>query len=259
MSGQVLSRLPWRKFAAEFIGTAVLLFFGLSLVIVMFGAGNPVAKLLPDVRVRMIASGFLFGCVGGSIAISHVGKYSGAHINPMVTLVFWLFGKLESPVALGYVLAQLAGGIAGCLPLLAWGPLGRSISFGATVPGEGYTTWDAILGEALTTFGLVTVLCLFIGFRHLRQFTPAVIPVLYAIMVPLEAPVSGTSTNPARSLGPAVISGEWHGWWIYWLGPFLGTLACALFFSRLKYRIEEARLYYFEAQPRRIPRKGQVA
>ena len=52
----------------------------------MFGAGNPVATLLRDVRVRIVASGFLFGCVGGAIAISHVGKYSGAHINPRITL-----------------------------------------------------------------------------------------------------------------------------------------------------------------------------
>ena len=61
--------------------------------------------------------------------------------------------------------------------------------------------------------------------RRLRPFTPALFPVLYAVMVYLEAPVSGTSTNPARSLGPAIVSGSWHGWWISWAGPFVGTLA----------------------------------
>lgn len=100
----------------------------------------------------------------------------------------------------------------GCLPLLVWGSMGRSIHFGATVPGSGYSNTAAFLGEAITTFGLISALCVFIGLRPLRRFTPAMIPFLYALMVPLEALISGTSTNPARSLGPSVISGQWDGW-----------------------------------------------
>ena len=73
----------------------------------------------------------------------------------------------------------------------------------------------ALLGEVITTFTMVLLLIIFIGFRQIRQFTPYMFPVLYAIMVPLEADISGISTNPARSLGPAVISGQWDGFWIY--------------------------------------------
>ena len=68
------------------------------------------------------------------------------------------------------------------------------------------------MGE-IVRFGLVATLCIFLGFRHLRRFMPFVIPFLYAVMVPLEAPISGTSTNPARTFGPALISGQWDGWW----------------------------------------------
>jgi len=67
-----------------------------------------------------------------------------------------------------------------------------------------------------------------------------------------EAPLSGTSTNPARSLGPAIISGEWQGWWIYWVGPMIGTLAGILAFSFLAKRIEVAKLYHFESDRRRF-------
>jgi aquaporin Z len=77
-------------------------------------------------------------------------------------------------------------------------------------------------------------------------------PFLYALMVPLEAVISGTSTNPARSLGPSVISGEWNGWWIYWLGPILGTLAAIALFSFLGMKVEEAKLYHFESDQRKI-------
>jgi aquaporin Z len=71
-----------------------------------------------------------------------------------------------------------------------------------------------------------------------------------------EAPISGTSTNPARSFGPAIISGVWQGWWIYWVGPLLGTLAAILACSFLAQRIEVAKLYHFESDRRRLFRGG---
>jgi aquaporin Z len=145
------------------------------------------------------------------------------------------------------------------LPLLAWGAMGRSIQYGATAPGPGYSIAGAILGEVATTFGLIATLCIFIGLRPLRRFTPAVIPVLYAIMVPLEAVVSGTSTNPARSFGPAVISGQWDAWWIYWIGPIAGTMAAICLFSFLGMKVEEARLYHFESEQRKVFRAVKPA
>jgi aquaporin Z len=72
------------------------------------------------------------------------------------------------------------------------------------------------------------------------------IPFLYAIMVPLEAAISGTSTNPARTLGPAVVSGVWDGWWIYWVGPAIGAVVATLVMSLVATRIEVAKLYYFD-------------
>jgi aquaporin Z len=196
----------WHLYLSEFIGTALLLLSGLSLVIFMYGEGNIVTQYIPNLRVRQVISGFVWGCFGASIALSPVGKVSGAHINPAVTLAFRLFGKIDLRTSIGYILAQITGGIVGCLPLIAWGAMGKSIEYGATVPGQGYSTLTVLMGEVITTFCLVGGLILFIGFRNLRQYTPAMIPFLYGIMVPLEADISGTSTNPARSIGPAVIS-----------------------------------------------------
>jgi aquaporin Z len=253
-----------KLFFSELVGTALLVGIGVSIVILNFGAGSPVAILLPDSGVRRLVTGFLFGVVGGSIAVSPVGKVSGAHINPVVTLAFWTKRKMTTGHASGYVMAQLSGAVLGAWPLLGWGLMGKSIDFGATCPGSGYTAWQAMLGETVTTFGLIVGIFMFIGHRRLRSYTPLLFPFLYAAMVYLEAPVSGTSTNPARSLGPSLVSGNWHGWWVYWIGPLIGTLlALAVHrFSPLNwFEVEVAKLYHFEHDPHgvfalRNPRAG---
>lgn len=237
---------PWRILVSELIGTALLVFFGLSLVILMFGAGNPFAPVFPNETLRRLITGFLFGTTGALIALSPIGKVSGAHINPIVSMAFWLMGKLDSRITLGYVLAQLAGACLGVLPLLAWGSMGQSMAYGATLPGEGYSLLVVLLGEVITTFLMVALLAMFLGFRRIRPYTPALFPFLYALMVCVEAPISGTSTNPARSFGPALLSGQWQEWWIYWIGPLIGSLVACLACSFLAKRIEVAKVYHFE-------------
>jgi aquaporin Z len=247
--------LPWQVFVSELVGTAVLVLVGLSLVIFMFGDGSPVEGVLPDEGWRRLITGFLFGTTGALIALSPVGVRSGAHINPVVTLAFRLMGKLDLRTTLGYVVAQLSGAILGAVPLLAWGAMGRSVAFGATLPGEGYAIETVLLGEVITTFAMVTGLCLLLGFRQTRRFTPAMFPFLYAVMVYAESPISGTSTNPARSLGPAIVSGQWHGWWIYWVGPLIGSIAACLVCSFLAKRITVAKLYHFDSDRDRLFRR----
>lgn len=251
----------WTLFLAEFAGTALLVAVGVSIVILDFGQGSPVAALLPDPGLRRLITGFLFGTTGACIAISPVGKTSGAHINPVVTLAFWVKGKMTAPHALGYVVAQLAGGIAGALPLMAWGHMGASIDFGGTFPGTGFTVLQATLGEVVTTFGLIAGLFLFLGHTRLRTYTPLLFPFLYAVMVYLEAPVSGTSTNPARSIGPSLVASNWHGWWIYWLGPLLGTFV-ALGLSQIswlrRFEIEVAKIYHFDHDPHGVFRPSRA-
>jgi aquaporin Z len=111
------------------------------------------------------------------------------------------------------------------------------------------------LGEVVTTFAMVSLLTIFLAFRKIRPFTPALFPPLYSLMVWVEAPISGTSTNPARSLGPALLSGQWQGWWIFWVGPILGTLLALAACSLLAKRIEVAKLYHFDSDRDRLFRR----
>ncbi len=261
-------RPGWWLWLSELVGTGVLVGVGLSVVIVDTSPSGPLAPLVSH-GGRLALTGFLFGCVGALVAVSPVGMVSGAHLNPIVTLAFVLRGRMRPWLAAGYVLAQLAGAVTGAAPLLLWGRMGREVDFGATLPGPGVGAGLALLGEAGTSAALITLLLVFVGTRPLRRWTPLLFPPLYALMVFLEASVSGTSTNPARSLGPAVMSGAWRAWWVYWVGPVAGCLA-GVGLTRLHalrgLEVDIAKVYHFEhdrhgllhrrADPRRGARPG---
>jgi aquaporin Z len=237
----------FRLFLAEAVGTALLLFFGLSFVIFNWGEGSIVAKTIPSEAARKLLTGFLFGTVGCLVTISPVGKISGAHINPAVSIAFWLRGKMKTGVMIGYIISQMIGAILGCLPLLLWGKQGSSIQFGITKPGETGIV-DAFVGEVLVTSCLIFYLYMFIGSKKLRNYTPFGIPVLYSLLTWAEASYSGCSTNPARSFGPALVSRIFSGYWLYWIAPLVGVLITTAIFRirRLHhvYHMHAARVSY---------------
>ena len=239
----------WKLFVAEAVGMGLLLFFGISIVIFNWGEGSIVAKLIPSESARKVLTGFLFGSVGCLITISPVGKISGAHINPAVTLAFWLRGKIKADTMVGYILSQLIGGIIGTIPLLLWGKQGKSLQYGMTLPGEAGVT-AAVIGEITATACLIIYLYLFIGTKRLRNYTPYGIPVLYAILTWAEAALSGCSTNPARSFAPALIAGNFTDHWIYWIAPAVGVIIVSLFFRWRRinriYKMESARVSYHD-------------
>ncbi len=229
-----------------------MLAVGGSFVILDFAPTSPVTHWIVSAAVRRALTGFLFGSTGGLIALSWVGKNSGAHINPVVTVAFWLQRKLPARLALMYIAAQCAGAIAGAGLLSLWGPWARATHDAATVPGP-LGSGVAVAGETAATFCLIVGLFVFLGHHAWRHYTPALFPPLYALLVWLEAPLSGTSTNPARTLGPDVIAHLWTGWWVYLAGPLLGTVIGWIVLNRLlpwlHGEITVAKLYHFAHDP----------
>ena len=245
-------RTSWSLYLAEYVGTALLLIGGLSAVIVVISPTSPVDALgLPGWLARGIAGG-LFGLTGTAVTLSRFGRHSGAHLNPAMSLAFLIEGRISPSHAVWYVVSQCLGAITGAAVVLAWGPLGRPLTFGATTPHAGVAPWAAVALEATCTVVLVATVFVFLGHPRLKKFTPWTMGPMYAVMVSLEAPWTGTSTNPARSLGPAVATGTWRDFWVYLVGPAIGAavgVGLARTLSAEEHRIDQARIAPHPAAP----------
>ena len=218
-------RLHWFEYGAELLGTAFLVFAGVIAVVFVFGTGLPLAQILPDTSTRRLITSILFAGSGALVAISPLGKLSGGHIIPVVSLAFWIQGKMHHFDLGGYALGQLLGAIIGSLlVVLVWREHAASVGYGTTVPGAGYPLWIVFLAEVSMTFLLVLSIFIFVSSHRLIRWTTLMVWILVSVMVWLEAPISGTRLNPARSFGPALVSWSWRYHWLYWVAPSLGAL-----------------------------------
>ena len=218
----------WPEYGAEFVGTAWNVFVGLSAVVFNMAPGMPGGRLVPDMSLRLLVTGLIFAGSGSLYTISPWGRLSGSHINPSVTLAFWFCGKVRGHDLLGYLAAQFLGGTLGALLIaLVWRGHAVDVGNGRTLPGVGWTAGAAFFVEFVMTFAYVLGILCFVSRPRLLNWTPLMNWIVVAGLVWLAAPISGTSLNPARSFGPALVSGQWHAQWIYMLAPPLGAMLAA--------------------------------
>jgi MIP family channel proteins len=156
-----------------------------------------------------------------TVMVASTGHLSGAHFNPAVTLAFAVirhFPLREVPV---YVGSQLAGAAAGALTLqVMFGPVAN---LGATVPSG--SAWQAVGIEILLTAVLMFVITsVATDTRAVGEMAAIAIGATVALDALWAGPITGASMNPARSFGPALVSGEWHDHWVYWVGPSMGAM-----------------------------------
>jgi aquaporin Z len=158
--------------------------------------------------------------------ILFMGKISGAHLNPVVSLAFALRRDFPWSRVPGYVVAQLVGATLACVFLVA--VLGHVGGLGANQPGPGVTGWQAVLFEALLTMGLVsTILGTASGAQNVGALS-ALAVAAYIILAGLWAsPISGASMNPARSFGPDLVALHFANYWVYLIGPTVGAVLAA--------------------------------
>jgi aquaporin Z len=201
----------YRRLFAELLGTFML-------VLVAAGGGVLHAKGQISLSAAVVAPGLMVMAI-----ILFMGAVSGAHLNPVVSIAFALRGDFSWKRVPGYVGAQLLGTSLACLFLLA--VFGRVGHLGATLPGPGYRAWQAFLVEIALTATLVSVI---LGTASSAQNVGTIgalgVGGYIALAGLWAAPVSGASMNPARSFGPALVSGDWSAYWVYLSGPLIGAL-----------------------------------
>ena len=198
-------RLEYRRLFSELLGTFML-------VLVAAGGGILHAKGQISVTAAVVAPGLMVMAI-----ILFMGAISGAHLNPVVSLAFAVRGDFKWRRVPGYIIVQLVGATLACLFLLAvFGNVGH---LGATLPGAGYEDWQAFLMEiALTGVLLSVILGTASAAQNVGTLGALGVGGYIALAGLWSAPVSGTSMNPARSFGPALVSGDWTAYWVYVAG-----------------------------------------
>lgn len=215
----------WVEWFCELAGTAALLLGGLSAICLDFSTGSPVASVLPSHSARLLLTGLLFAGTGSLVALSPLGRRSGAHLNPAVTLAFTLRRHLHPCDVAGYVVAQTAGAfLATALVRWSWGARARSVKLGVTQPGHGIHTVAAAGIEAVMTSMLVFGILIMVSSPRSARWTPLYNWILVALLVWQGAGWTGTSLNPVRSLAPATLLPDTAHLWAYMVGPLAGAV-----------------------------------
>ncbi|WP_413493203.1 aquaporin Z [Shewanella baltica] len=214
-----------QKMAAEFLGT---------LWLVLGGCGSAViAAAFPEVGIGLLGVAFAFGLTVLTMAFA-IGHISGCHLNPAVSFGLWAGGRFPAAELLPYIIAQVAGGIAGAgiLYLIASGQEGFSLAggfasngFGEHSPG-GYSILSVMICEVVMTLFFLIIILGATDERAPKGFAPIAIGLGLTLIHLISIPVSNTSVNPARSTGPALFVGDWavSQLWLFWVAPIVGAI-----------------------------------
>ena len=201
-----------RRLFSELLGTffLVLVAVGGGMVNARFGGNAVPYGALVVAPALMVMAIILF-----------MGTVSGAHLNPAVSIAFAARGDFPWRRVPAYIVAQFLGAILATL--LLWAMIGKQGSAGLTLPGSGISATTAMLWELVLTTGLVSVILgTASGAQAVGPLAALGVGGYIALAGLWGSPVSGASMNPARSLGPALVKGDWTSWWAYLVGPLAG-------------------------------------
>jgi aquaporin Z len=217
----------WPEYLIEAAALGLFMVSACGFGTLLWHPGSPVAAAVPDGLARRFLMGLAMGGSAVALVYSPWGQRSGAHMNPALTLAFLRLGRVKPWDAAFYAAAQIVGGLAGVL--LSAAVLGPalahpSVRYVVTLPGRSVAL--AFVAEVAMTFAMMTlVLNVTAGPR--ARWTGALAGALVCAYITFEAPVSGMSLNPARSLASALPAAELGALWLYFTAPPLGMLAAA--------------------------------
>jgi aquaporin Z len=222
-------RRHWFLYVYEGAELAWFMVAACAATVVLFGVGSPGLHWIPSAAVRRLLMGLAMGGTAVMIIHSPMGKRSGAHFNPAITLTYLWLGKIGVWDAVGYVAGQFAGGMGGVgIAALMMGRLlaQPSVDYAVTMPGIGGTA-GAFGAELFMAALLMGTVLWMTNRRRLAGYTSYAVGVLITNYVFWFAPVSGFSINPARTVGSAVFAQVWTAEWVYFVAPLLGMFGSA--------------------------------
>jgi aquaporin Z len=226
----------WPEYLMEAAGLGVFMISACLFTVALEHPASPLRQAIGEPLLRRVLMGMAMGGTAVAIIYSPWGQQSGAHLNPAVTLTFFRLGKVRGWDALFYATAQFLGGAAGVLlvTVLAGQAVGHpSVHYAATLPGIG-GPGVAFAAEAVIAFGLMLVVLTVTNTDRLAPFTGLFAGLLVATYITVEAPLSGMSMNPARTLASALPGRLWTALWIYFTAPPLGMLLAAQLYLGVK-------------------------
>ena len=225
-------REHWPEYLCEAAELAIFMVSAGLFTILLWYPKSPVPNIIPSELIRRMFTGIAMGGTAIALIFSPLGKRSGAHFNPAVTLAFWRLGKVKNWDAVFYIIAQFIGGILGVFGVALFVREALShpkVNYAATLPGpDGMIV--AFIAEFAIAFVLMSVVLRVSNTPHIARYTGLFAGALVATYITLESPLSGMSMNPARTFGSAFIGHLWAGLWIYFTAPVLAMqLAAALY------------------------------
>lgn len=232
-------RTHWPEYLIEAWALGMFMVSAGLVTLLVESVASPLRAALPDPVVRRSLIGLAMGLTAVALIYSRWGQRSGAHMNPAVTLTFLALRRIAPWDAAFYVLAQFVGASVGVLAVavLAGSAFAApEVNYVATLPGRAGPA-VAFIAEALISGGLMITVLALSGHARLARVTGLCAGGLIALYVALEAPLSGMSMNPARSLASAAPAHLWQGLWIYFTAPPLGMLAAAGLYRLLPGRL----------------------
>jgi aquaporin Z len=195
---------------------------------------SAIHQAVPDPTLRRLLMGLAMGGTAIAIIYSPWGKRSGAHINPATTFAFFRLGKVARYDALFYMVSQFAGALLGAaiasVALATW-IAHPTVNYVVTMPGASGPL-AAFLAEIAIAFILMSVILHVSNHRRWHRLTGICAGLLVALYIAVEAPVSGMSLNPARTIASAVPAHQWRYLWIYFTAPLIGMLSAAEVYLR---------------------------
>jgi aquaporin Z len=238
-----------KRCLAEFIGTCWLVFGGCGSAVLAAAFTADAAKLAEDTRfplgIGLVGVSLAFGLTVMTMAYA-IGHISGCHLNPAVSIGLWAAKRFPGSELFVYIGSQVFGAIlgAGIIYLIATGKSGFELTgsnplatngFGVDHSPSGYSWFACFIAELFLSFMFLVIILGSTDHRAPQGFAPIAIGLGLTLIHLISIPVTNTSVNPARSLGPAVFVGGWaiQQLWLFWIAPILGGFLAGIFYSQV--------------------------